>query len=188
MGAARLGVSKFLVFPLALALLALAMSAPLVAANNGGNSASAKICQKGGWTGWATSDGTTFASQDDCVAYGAQGGSYDALLFINGEAEPNDAFVYITVPVGTLSDLIPSAISGSYECGPPVSAANTLPCQGAVALGTMVSIAFISAGTYFGGPQPIVTCPDGTQVDATDHSGSYWEAGCPSYMMEGPAR
>jgi hypothetical protein len=75
MAAARAGMSRFLVVPLSLALLALAMSAPLAFAKNGGNSANAKICQKGGWEYYTTSDGTFFASEDDCTSYAAQGGT-----------------------------------------------------------------------------------------------------------------
>ena len=79
MAAARVGVSRFLVVPLSLALLALAMSAPLASAKNGGNSANAKICQKGGWQNYTTSDGTPFASEDDCTSYAAQGGTLEAI-------------------------------------------------------------------------------------------------------------
>ncbi len=75
MAAARAGVSRFLVFSVSLALLALAMSAPLVAAKNGGNSANAKLCQNGGWMGVQGSDGTLFAGQGECVSYGAHGGT-----------------------------------------------------------------------------------------------------------------
>ena len=40
----------------------------------GGNSANAKLCQKGGWTAMYRADGTTFANQGACVSYGTQGG------------------------------------------------------------------------------------------------------------------
>jgi hypothetical protein len=42
---------------------------------NGGNSANAKLCQKNGWHNLFRTDGTGFASQDECVSYGAQGGT-----------------------------------------------------------------------------------------------------------------
>jgi hypothetical protein len=45
-----------------------------VALAGGGNSANAKKCQKGGWQTLQTSTGGTFASQDECVSYAAQGG------------------------------------------------------------------------------------------------------------------
>jgi hypothetical protein len=39
-----------------------------------GNSAAAKACQNDGWQNLVASDGATFASQDECVAYAAHGG------------------------------------------------------------------------------------------------------------------
>ena len=41
----------------------------------GGNSANAKKCQKGGWQTLIRSDGTSFASEGDCVSYAARGGT-----------------------------------------------------------------------------------------------------------------
>jgi hypothetical protein len=41
----------------------------------GGNSANAKKCQMGGWTGWVRSDGSTFNNETECVSYGAKGGT-----------------------------------------------------------------------------------------------------------------
>ena len=72
----RLRLSQIFVVPLSLALLALAMGAPLVAAKGGGNSANAKACEKGGWTELQRSNGTTFANQGECVSHGAQGGTF----------------------------------------------------------------------------------------------------------------
>jgi hypothetical protein len=40
----------------------------------GGNSANAKKCQKNGWQTLVTSTGATFASEEECTSYGAQGG------------------------------------------------------------------------------------------------------------------
>ena len=46
-----------------------------------GNSMSAKQCQKGGWQTLKAGDGSTFESQDACVAYAARGGAlYRPLL------------------------------------------------------------------------------------------------------------
>lgn len=42
---------------------------------NGGNSANAKLCQKGGWMSLFRQDGSPFASEEDCVSYAAQGGT-----------------------------------------------------------------------------------------------------------------
>ena len=54
--------------------LALAVSASSALAG-GGNSANAKLCQKGGWTNWVRVDKTSFANQGDCVSYSARGGT-----------------------------------------------------------------------------------------------------------------
>jgi hypothetical protein len=56
------------------AALALTVGVATATAGNGGNSANAKKCQKGGWQYWAQADGTLFASQDACVSYAAGGG------------------------------------------------------------------------------------------------------------------
>jgi hypothetical protein len=73
----RLRLSRFLVVPLTLALLALSVGAPVIAAKNGGNSANAKMCQKGGWMELQRSDGTIFANQRACVTYAAKGGKLE---------------------------------------------------------------------------------------------------------------
>lgn len=57
------------------ALLALSVGVSTASAGNGGNSANAKLCQKGGWATLARSeDSSSFANQGDCVSYGAHGG------------------------------------------------------------------------------------------------------------------
>jgi hypothetical protein len=53
-----------------LALAVLAASGTAVA----GNSANAKKCQKNGWQSLVTSNGTSFASEEACTSYAAQGG------------------------------------------------------------------------------------------------------------------
>jgi hypothetical protein len=58
----------------AVACLALfAVSTALAA--SGGNSENAKLCQKGGWMNFVRADGSHFASEDQCVSYGAHGGT-----------------------------------------------------------------------------------------------------------------
>jgi hypothetical protein len=47
------------------------ISGPALA--GGGNSAAAKLCQKGGWQGVQTGTGGTFTSEEACVSAGAQG-------------------------------------------------------------------------------------------------------------------
>jgi hypothetical protein len=49
--------------------------APGGLAAKSGNSANAKLCQKGGWTNWLRGDQTSFVSHDECVNYGAKGGT-----------------------------------------------------------------------------------------------------------------
>lgn len=59
-----------------LVCVVLAMAVGVATANaGGGNSANAKLCQKGGWMNLQGSDGTQFSSQDACVSFGAQGGT-----------------------------------------------------------------------------------------------------------------
>ena len=45
----------------------------------GGNSANAKLCQKGGWQSLFTETGGSFASEEACVSYAAQGGTLTTL-------------------------------------------------------------------------------------------------------------
>jgi hypothetical protein len=65
-------VPRALVAMMAL-LLALALAVPLMGAK-GGNASNAKQCHKGAWSALATTDNVPFASETECVAYGAQGG------------------------------------------------------------------------------------------------------------------
>jgi len=61
----------FLVLP---ALLAISIGVATATAG-GGNSANAKLCQKDGWINQQGSDGTQFTSEEQCVAFGAHGGT-----------------------------------------------------------------------------------------------------------------
>jgi hypothetical protein len=45
----------------------------------GGNSANAKLCQKGGWQTLQTTSGELFANQGECVSYAARGGTLVAV-------------------------------------------------------------------------------------------------------------
>lgn len=56
----------------ALALLVGAVAATPAGAT--GNSANAKLCQKGGWKNLVRSDGSSFKNQGKCVSYAAKGG------------------------------------------------------------------------------------------------------------------
>jgi hypothetical protein len=56
--------------------VALALTVGVATANaGGGNSGNAKLCQNGGWQHLYRSDGSSFASEEDCVSYGAHGGT-----------------------------------------------------------------------------------------------------------------
>ena len=53
-----------------------ALTVGVATANAGdGNSANAKLCQKGGWQSLFTATGGSFASEEACVSYAAQGGT-----------------------------------------------------------------------------------------------------------------
>jgi hypothetical protein len=61
---------------MAAAALVVSLSVGVATATaGGGNSANAKLCQKGGWMNVQGSDGTQFANQDECVSFGAHGGT-----------------------------------------------------------------------------------------------------------------
>jgi hypothetical protein len=54
---------------------ALSVGIATATAAKGGNSENAHLCQKGGWMNLQGSDGTQFANQDECVSFGAHGGT-----------------------------------------------------------------------------------------------------------------
>jgi hypothetical protein len=54
-------------------------------AANGGNSANAKLCQKGGWQSLMDSSAAQFPSAGECVSYGAHGGAIYALASLHVE-------------------------------------------------------------------------------------------------------
>lgn len=78
---------------LGLALLAALATALVFAgaalAGKGGNSANAKLCQKGGWQALMDSSATPFPSEDDCVSTGAHGEAIYALASLHVEASAN---------------------------------------------------------------------------------------------------
>jgi hypothetical protein len=57
------------------ALLVAGGAVSATALAGGGNAPNAKQCQKNGWQGLVTSTGSTFGSQQECVAYAATGGA-----------------------------------------------------------------------------------------------------------------
>lgn len=74
---------------LGMALLAAVASVLVFAgaalAANGGNSASAALCQKGGWQTLMDSSAAPFSNDGDCVSYAAHGGSIYALASLHVE-------------------------------------------------------------------------------------------------------
>lgn len=79
------------------------------AAPGPGNSAAAHACQNGGWQSLVTAAGATFASQDECVAYAAQGGVL--------KPKPTATFV---LDIGTC---VPDALDSTLLICSPVTAA-----------------------------------------------------------------
>ncbi len=76
----------------------------------GGNSANAKLCQKGGWMNVQGSDGTQFANQDECVSYGAHGGTIVAIpatVTISYTPTSDPSFCFVTV---NLSHFAPTTL------------------------------------------------------------------------------
>ena len=62
-----------------LATAAVCLSQAAVASAAGGNSANAKLCQKGGWQNLNNvSTGLAFTTEGQCVSYGAQGNAYSS--------------------------------------------------------------------------------------------------------------
>ena len=56
-------------------LCALSVGVATAYADKGRNNDNAKQCQKGGWQTLYTDGGTSFASEQECVSYAAQGGT-----------------------------------------------------------------------------------------------------------------
>lgn len=92
---------------LAFALVAMLVFAGGALAAHGGNSANAKLCQKGGWQTLMDSSAAPFASQDDCVAYGARGGAIYALASLHVEPAADQPFDGLAVST-TGSGLAPT--------------------------------------------------------------------------------
>jgi hypothetical protein len=73
----------------------------------GGNSANAKLCQKGGWQNLHRTDGSTFGNQGACVSYAAHGGK-----FVSGNSAKG------------VSQVLCESLGGTY------TAANLWTCNG----------------------------------------------------------
>jgi len=65
---------------------------------HGGNSANAKLCQKGGWQNLVRSDGSSFANQGKCVSYAAKGGVLQPKPTCSAGSENFSAFAEFSQP------------------------------------------------------------------------------------------
>jgi len=83
-------------FILSAVVLMLFVVNPSVAAQGGGNSDAAHLCQQGGYTGLVGSNGETFENTGQCVRYAARGGTF-------AENEPDDSgLTGIVLPGGQI--------------------------------------------------------------------------------------
>ena len=139
----------------AVASLALFAVSTAVAKEGAGNSENAKLCQKDGWKDLVRADQTTFAGQDECVSYGASGGtpvppaqfqgqalcaSYGGTFALGGGGQifwtcsgwtysTNDEFTSRAVALNNacIADLGPNfAGVGSFPGGPAPGVGNTI--------------------------------------------------------------
>ena len=140
---------KYLLVAVALAVAVAAIAAGPASAKGGGNSANAKLCQKGGWQSLFTSTGGTFASQDECVSYGAQGGTILT-------APPNLWQAGCEANGGTFSQVPVGASQIEYRCT-PISLDAFQASINAICLGYPD---FLQTGWTLG-PPPNATCVRG---------------------------
>jgi hypothetical protein len=74
----------------------------------GGNSANAKLCQMGGWMNLQGSDGTQFTSEEQCVAFAAEGlGTIVPKPSVSFTYTPTDGGTECLV-MGTMSHFAPN--------------------------------------------------------------------------------
>jgi large repetitive protein len=94
--------------------------------SGGGNSANAKLCQKGGWTKWVTAEQTPFASEEACVAYAAAGFTLTpAPADLSVSLTPSGRVVLTNTWSLTVSNAGPGSASGvivDFYCDAPASA------------------------------------------------------------------
>lgn len=110
--------------------LAVAASIGVVSASAaGGNSANAKLCQKGAWVNLVRSDGTTFANEEACVSYAAQGGTPMAkpqgIVSISFTPTFDSNFCYVTVNLSYFTPdtqyMVNAVIDDSFSFGQSVT-------------------------------------------------------------------
>jgi hypothetical protein len=92
---------------------ALALTVGAATATGGGNSASAKKCQKGGWkTLLRATDGSSFNSEEECVSWAAQGNTLVPKTKSQLDCESFGA-AYSTNPATDLSGLPGQLLPGA---------------------------------------------------------------------------
>jgi len=88
---------------------------------SGGNSAAARRCQHGGWEDLQETDGTTFASQGECVRFAAHGGTLESRLrtmtvsFLQGSLEDMGNCGILVEDTGFSSDTYDLLITSEQE-------------------------------------------------------------------------
>jgi hypothetical protein len=105
----------------------------------GGNSANAKLCQKGGWKTFVRADQTPFKNQGACVSYAAKGGVLTAPKTQSQLDCEAAGGVFSTDPATDLSGLVGGTFLWSCH-GPNVAAAS----------GTLSNDCNLDGGTTYG--------------------------------------
>jgi hypothetical protein len=153
--------------------IALTVGVAAAMGGNGGNSANAKLCYKGGWQTLARSNGSSFASQDACVSYAANGGT---LL----HAAPISTYLYSSSEFHQSYDVTGTGFTANHAISFTASGFGTQSYSyGSGTVTTNGSGAFNSGtsgtdwwGVYLScsdGPQTIhITATDGVHTGVTD--------------------
>jgi hypothetical protein len=91
-------------------LVALGLAA-LPALADGGNSAAAHACQKGGYAAFTRADGTPFSNTGDCVSYAAHGGVLTPVVVKTSPSIATSLFLS-SIPAGS-TDYDTATLSGA---------------------------------------------------------------------------
>jgi hypothetical protein len=121
----------------------------------GGNSANAKLCQKGGWasSGLQTASGESiaFGNQDACISYGAKTGplfsptlTADPTHVVEDEGSTLTATGFHPSSSGTLTDHVLGGSGGTVTFPVAITASGGLPAG----VGTVFTAGACAAGVY----------------------------------------
>jgi hypothetical protein len=122
------------------ALLALVATSNSIA--SGGNSASAQLCQQGGWAQLVrSSDASTFTDEGDCVSHGARQGTYSQLQVQAGCLRLGRSYDFC-ITMSAFGLLPGSLVSTFIDLGSLGSASSfeTVPADGALPLHVEVGL------------------------------------------------